>query len=306
MPSISVILVTHNSEKYIASCLDSLRKQDFADKEVIVVDNVSLDQTKALIKNKYSEVRLQENNENFGPCRARNQGIHLAQGRFILSLDHDVNLLDNFLSNIYRTILSRDNIGAVGPKIFRKDAKTIYSAGIYPSLLWRFYDLGSGEFDRPEFQQEKKVFGVSAAAALYRKEALDSIRFHEEYLDEDFFYFFEDVDLSWRLQKKGWQIVYTPGSSCLHIAGRSRNKDRFSQYLCLRNRYLVLIKNAPLAGLYRFIFVFLVYDLWRNLFMLVTSPKYFFQAGKDLIRLTPKMLQKRRVASEKLILPTQR
>jgi GT2 family glycosyltransferase len=293
MKAISIILVTYNSGKFIESCLDSIFSQDFKDYEVIAVDNSSTDKTKSIIGTKYSNIILVENTENFGPCKARNQGIAKANGRFILCLDHDVKLLDNFLKNIYKAVESQDNIGAVGPKILMADAKTIYSTGIYPSYLWRFHDIGSGRIDEGEFGDGKDVFGISAAAAIYRRAALEEIRQGKEYFDEDFFYFFEDVDVSWRLQKKGWRILYIPEAVCLHKSGRSRNRDGVSRYLCMRNRYLLLIKNVTLFGLLRLFIVFFIYDLWRNLFILVINSRYFLKASSGVLKLTPQMVRKR-------------
>ena len=115
MKAISIIIVTSDSGKYIESCLDSILSQDFKDYEIIVIDSGSKDNTIPIIKNRYSNIILIENLENFGPCKARNQGIDKTKGKFILCLDHDVKLLDNFLTSIYKAIESRDNIGAVGP-----------------------------------------------------------------------------------------------------------------------------------------------------------------------------------------------
>ena len=296
MKAISIILVTFNSSTHIESCLDSIFNQSFKDYEVIVIDNASTDETKSLLKAKYRDVTLLENSENFGPCHARNQGITKASGKFILCLDHDVKLLNNFLENMRKAIESQDTIGAAGAKILMVNAKTIYSTGIYPSYLWRFYDIGSGREDGPGFREKKYVFGVSAAAAIYRREALEAIKQNGEYFDEDFFYFFEDVDLSWRIQKKGWRILYYPDAVCFHKAGRSRNKDKISQYFCFRNRYLLLAKNESMLGIFRFPVIFLTYDLWRNLYMLIVNPKYFLKAAFEVMKLLPRMFKKRKMA----------
>ncbi|MFC1698410.1 glycosyltransferase family 2 protein [Candidatus Omnitrophota bacterium] len=293
MPAVSVILVTHNSSNYIQECLDSVLAQGLKDVEVIVVDNASEDQTKSLIKNRYPEVTILENLENLGPCKARNKGIARANGNFILCLDDDTKLSRNFLANVLQTLENDDRIGAVQPKVLRPDGEIIYSTGIHLSFLRRFHDIGSGKRAGHRFNRQRDTFGASCAAALYRKEALEAVRQGREYFDEDFFYFFEDVDLSWRLQKRGWRIVYTPKAVCLHAGGRSRNKDEISQYLCLRNRYFVITKNETLTGLLRLVIVFLAYDLWRNIFMLVTNPKYFLKASYGVVKFLPRMVKKR-------------
>jgi GT2 family glycosyltransferase len=293
MKELSIIIVTYNSAACIQDCLDSVYAQGFKDYEVIVIDNYSRDATAAIIKNRYPEIAFIENADNLGVCRARNLGIARAQGRFIIFIDHDVKLAGNFLENIYRAIKGRENVGAAGPKILTADGSRVYSAGIHRSFLWRFHDIGSGHRDDEGLAKKKDVFGVSAAAIICRREALEAIRQDNEYFDEDFFYFLEDVDLCWRLQKKSWRILYAPEAVCFHRGGRSRNKDGFSQYLSMRNRYFLILKNASLLSLLRLPSVFFIYDLWRNLFMALVNSRYFFQAILDLIRLSPKMLKKR-------------
>lgn len=293
MKAISIVIVTSNSSKYIESCLDSILMQDFKDYEIIVVDNGSEDSTISIIKNRYAAVKLICNLKNFGPCHARNQGIDSSTGKFVLCLDHDVRIRDGFLKNIYKAIGTKDKIGAIGPKILMSNGKTIYSAGIYFSYLWKFYDIGDAKIDAADFNIKKNVFGVSAAAAIYRREALEAIKQDGEYFDEDFFYLFEDVDISWRLRKKNWEIEYTPDAVCLHVSGRSRNKDRYSQYLSMRNRYLAIIKNESLSNLPRLFIVFFIYDLWRNAFMLVTNTGYFLKAWREILKLFKIMLKKR-------------
>jgi len=292
MKAISIILVTYNSGEHLESCLDSVFAQDFKDYEVIVVDNASADNTKLILK-KYPNVELIENQKNYGLSKALNQGIILSNGRYILCLNDDTELKNSFLSNAFKAIESKDSIGAVQPKVLKPDGKYIDTAGIYLSFLRRFFDIGKGRIDAGEFNREKYIFGACAAAALYKKEALETIKQGKEYFDEDFFYLVEDVDLAWRMQRRGWRTLYFPDAICLHIGGVSRSKNKFIQYLSMRNRYLMLIKNESLWGFLWFPIIFIFYDLWRNLFMLVTNPGYFLKASFEVAKLSPKMLKKR-------------
>jgi GT2 family glycosyltransferase len=293
MKIISIILVTYNARRYVKACLDSIFTQGFQDYEIIIVDNASQDGTARFVKSKYPDITLIENKANIGPCKARNQGISRANGTYILCMDHDVRLYEDFLENIYKAIEGDEGIGAIQPKVLRADTKAIYSAGIYLSLLRRFHDIGSGRIDGKKFNHKRHVFGASAAAVLYRKKALKEIRQNGEYFDEDFFYFFEDVDISWRMRRKGWRVLYIPEAACSHAGGRSRNKDRVSQYLCLRNRYFVILKNESLIGFLRLPVILLLYDFWRILFMSVTNPKYLLKALYQVLVFAPKMLKKR-------------
>lgn len=130
MRGISIILVTYNSRTYIESCLDSIFAQDNLDFDIIVVDNGSNDGTTSIIKNRYPELILIENQRNLGPCSARNQDIAIAKGRFILCLDDDVMLDRDFLVNIQKAIETDRYTGTVQPKLFRPDGLHIDTTGI--------------------------------------------------------------------------------------------------------------------------------------------------------------------------------
>lgn len=292
MPLLSIVVVTHNASQKIASCLRGVQAQGFKDAEIIVVDSASQDNTRDLLDAYRPALIVIGNKDNVGPCKARNQGIDCSSSQYVLCLDDDVVLLNDSLAHLYKAISTENSIGAVGPKILLEDGKTIYSTGIYPSFLWRFYDIGSGRQDSPKWNKKRFVFGVSAACVLFRKEALDSIKYSGEYFDEDFFYSLEDVDISWRLQKKGWRIAYVPEAVCLHTARSSRIKSKISQYFSVRNRYLFLIKITNSISLWRITIAFLCYDLWRDLYMLVTNPRYFLKAVASVSQLFLRMRKK--------------
>ncbi len=294
MKTISIVLVAYNPNTHIQACLDSIFAQGFKDYEVIAVDNTPNGEAAAFIRSRYPGVLLIENRENAGPCRARNQGIAKATGEFILCLDDDVTLGNDFLTNIYKASGSDRRLSGVQPKVLMSDRKTVYSTGIYASFLRRFYDIKSGIMDNGGLSRKRYVFGASSAAAFYRREALETIKEEGQYFDEDLFYLFEDVDLSWRMRKKGWRILYYPDATCFHKSGASRNKNGLSQYLCFRNRYLLLAKNESLGGFLKLPIVFVAYDLWRNLFMLIRNPRYFLKGSYETVRLMPKMFKKRR------------
>ncbi|MCX5698304.1 MAG: glycosyltransferase family 2 protein [Candidatus Omnitrophica bacterium] len=297
MGLISVIIVTYNSKEYIESCIDSVFAQKDKDWEVIVIDNASCDGTREILKSKYPRIAMVENPENYGYSKALNQGIAKTRGEFILCLNDDVKLRDNdFLTAAYNTMNKDERIGAIQPKVL-KPSGAIDTTGIGLSFLRRFYDFNSGKIDAPELNRQKYVFGACNAAAFYRRKALEEIKQGNEYFDEDFFCLVEDVDISWRLQKKSWLTLYQPNAVCIHNRGLSRRKDNFTQYLNMRNRYLMIIKNESLWGFLRFPFIFLIYDLWRNLFMLIINHKYLLKAYYEIRILLPKILNKRKTCN---------
>ncbi len=275
---ISVIILTLNSIKFIKPCLDSILSQKVDKIEIIVVDNGSKDRTVSLLKENYPQVRLVENTANLGAAKARNQGIEVAHGEWILTLDCDVVLNKDFFDNINNALKDLDpSISSLQPKILESGKKTIYSAGIFVSFLRRFHDIGKGQRDIGKFNKSVNIFGACSAAALYRKSSLNEINQGGYYFDERFFFLFEDVDLSWRLQSKRYKALFYPSAVAYHQGDSSETPKKLRQYLCLRNRYYTLIKNDSMKN---YILPFLFYDFPRLIWLLVINP-HALRAIKD-------------------------
>jgi len=270
MIKISVVILTYNSASYIKPCLSSLYMQSYQGFEVIVVDNGSKDETTSLVKETYPQAILIKNKDNLGASKGRNQGIEAACGEWILTLDCDIILRNDFMSEIIRIINGAPKILCmIQPKIMQADKGRIFSAGIYVSFLRRFYDIGQNEMDSIKFCRQKHIFGVCSAAAVYKRDMLEAIREGNGYFDERFFFLFEDVDLSWRAQKKGIKALFSPNAVCYHYGNSSNTPMNIRQYLCLRNRYLTLLKNDDI---FRIILAFIFYDIPRLLYLLITNP----------------------------------
>ena len=281
MADISVIIVTFNSDKFIKHCLDYFAGQSNRGLEVIIIDNGSTDDTVKLISRDYPDVVLIKNNDNIGPAKARNQGIEIARGEWVLTLDCDTVPEKNFLVNFdkIKENLAPD-IGIIQPKILQYDKRTIYSTGIFLSWLRRFYDIGRGEIDNGQFEEQKFVFAACSAAAFYRRNMLDRIKEKSVFFDENFFFLVEDIDLAWRARNRGYKTLYYPKAVCYHRGNSSGVNKKFRQYLSLRNKYLLLQKNDEIKGLKK-ISLFLLYDLPRILYLLFTN-SYIFKGLNEL------------------------
>jgi GT2 family glycosyltransferase len=236
---------------------------------------------------------LIENKENLGSAKARNQGISIAKGDWILFLDCDTVLENDFINKIIRlTEWPDDSIGMFQPKILKRDRKTIYSCGIHLSKLRRFYDIGKDEGDNERFNKSRHVFGACSAAALYKRQMLKEIKEDTGYFDERFFFLVEDVDLAWRVQKRGWKAKFYPQVVCYHDGNSSGCNREFRQYLAFRNRYLLMLKNETIRDLIRWAPLILIYDLSR-LFYLLSVNRYTLKALGEIIHLAPKILERR-------------
>jgi hypothetical protein len=249
-------------------CLDSLQKQQALEAETILIDNASKDNTVFLVKETYPEIRIIENKINFGACQARNQGLAQARGEWILFLDCDVVLDNNFFNLALKVIETLPpEVGAIQPQILDITQNRIYSAGIKPSFLTRFYDLGKGKLSSKQFNVSGYIFGACCATALYRRKMLEQIKDSFGYFDERFFFLFEDADLAWRAQKKGWFCLYLPKLKSFHQGNSSSTDKDTRQYLSLVNRLRMICKNQkPLITLLM-LPLYLVYDLPRFLIL---------------------------------------
>jgi len=265
---LSIIVVTFNSGKYIKPCLDSIFNQGYEDLEVIVVENGSREATADFIKDNYPQVRLIANKKNLGACQAKNQGIETASSEWILTLDCDVVLEDGFIREIMEFANnSRNTLGMIQPKILTQDKKEIYSCGIRISWLSRFHDIGKGLADTQRFDVRLPIFGACCAAALYRRKMLEDVKDRYGYFDQRFFFLFEDADLSWRAQKRGWLCMYYPKLRCFHSGNSSSTDKKTRQILSFRNRQLTILKNQNLILILLMFPLYLVYDLPRFLIL---------------------------------------
>lgn len=269
---ISIIILTFDSIKFIKPCLDSILVQDYHKFEIIIVDNGSNDGTTSFIKVNYPQAILIENKQNLGTCRARNQGIEMARGSWVLTLDCDVVLENNFFSELLKIIKDIPaNVGMIQPKILKADRRTIYSCGIYLSLLRRFYDIGQEKEDSGQFDKPRNIFGACSAAAVYRRKMLEDIKEKTGYFNERFFFLVEDVDLSWRAQNKGWKTLFCPELVCFHLGNSSNTAKTERQYLCFRNRYIMIQDNETLLGKIKLFSLSFWYEIPRTIYLFFTN-----------------------------------
>jgi GT2 family glycosyltransferase len=261
-PIISAVIVTWNSADTIRLCIDSIfeQKGDF-ELEVILVDNASSDQTLAYA-NQYPQVKQFLNPTNLGFCRGNNIGIAQAQGDYILLLNPDARLTPDYLQTIIPIIESDQDIALItgkvllmspdGQPVLRDGLPIIDTVGIRLKRNRQAEDIGRGETDRGQYEQPGKVFGVSGAVCLCRRQALEDAMVEGQVFDEALFAYKEDVDLSWRLRLLGWKCYYTPNAIAYHSRGwrpkTNRNQiPRMTRYYSFRNRRLVILKNDSLS-----------------------------------------------------------
>jgi GT2 family glycosyltransferase len=258
---VSVTLVTYNSGRFIKRCLESVLEQSYAHFEVIVIDNASTDGTADILEQFEDRCAIHYNEENIGFAAAQNQAIGFATGEWVLSLNPDVLLLQDFIGSLVEAGQLDPKAGTICGKLLSISAsfdmpekQLVDSTGIYFTPTLRHLDRGSLEPDNGHYRDFEYVFGATAAAALYRRKMIDDISIMGEFFDSDFFVYREDADVAWRAQLMGWRCLYTPDAIGYHVRsvlpGRRRALPPEINMHSVKNRFLMRIKNMT-PDLYR-------------------------------------------------------
>ena len=249
MKKITVIIPHYNGFDILRDCLQSLYKNTFTDFITLVIDNGSTDDSQTSIKSEFPQVQLIENQENLGYAGGCNQGIKKSVTPFVLLLNNDTVMPDNFLSEMLQAIEKDEKIAMVQPKILsiqNKD-KFDYSGAAggeldifgYPFARGRIFD--EVEQDLHQYDAiDENCFWTSGCALLIRKSVIDEIGD----LDKDFFAHQEEIDLNWRAQLAGYRNIITTKTFIYHYSGYTlRNDNQRKMFLNHRNNLIMMIKN---------------------------------------------------------------
>jgi GT2 family glycosyltransferase len=258
MAKLAVNIVTFNSARDIAACLESLQRQTFRNFEIHIFDNASADDTLKIIE-PFDVEYLMRSPVNTGFCKAHNELARRFPSEYVLFLNPDTVLSPTFIEEIVRALDAQPHAASASGKLLRMDGTTIDSAGIIMLREQRHLDRGADQKDTGQFEKPEEIFGPSGAAALYRRKALDDVAIDGQYFDEDFFAYREDADLAWRCRLFGWTSVYAPTAVAQHrrrvTPERRSELPKEINYHGVKNRFLLRINNIT-GDLYR-------RDFWR-------------------------------------------
>ncbi|HEY7680809.1 MAG TPA: glycosyltransferase family 2 protein [Terriglobia bacterium] len=308
-PLVSVTIVTHNSESCLVRCLDSVLAQTWPSLEVIVVDNDSRDQTRAILARYQGRCEVIWNSENRGFAGGQNQAFRRARGEWILALNPDVLLTPDFVSSLVEAGSLDPTVGTVCGKLLRAlpgleipTEPRLDSAGIYFTPTFRHFDRGANEPDGPAYNAPAYVFGATGAAALYRRTMVEDVSVEGEFYDEDFFFSREDADVAWRAQLLGWKCLYTPSAVGYHVRRVfpevRRNLPSAINRHSVKNRFLMRMKNATLSLYLRNFVPATARDLGILAYCIVRE-RDSLAAFPFLLRNWSRVLAKRRIVQER-------
>jgi len=249
LPDVSIVIVSWNTRDLLLDCLQSLRAVAGVSTEVFVVDNDSQDGSPSMVAAEFPGVRLIQNQENRGFSRAANQGLALAQGRYRMLLNSDTRVPEGALRRLVAHLDAHPRVGACGPQLRHFDGTLQPTGRAFPTLLASMVAITpvpgwvrratADRFERRDYDRTCEVDELCGAALCLRSEALAQVGL----LDEDFFFFGEDVDLCWRLHDAGWKVVYLPEAVLEHGWGGSWRKTRERTSLMIQRAYVLLMRK---------------------------------------------------------------
>lgn len=239
-----VVIPNLNGGDEILAAVKSLTEQSLVP-YIIIVDNASTDGSVEAIRNKYPDIELIQNSRNEGYTGGVNPGFKRAielGAKYTAPFNDDAVADKRWLKQLVTFMDENPRYGAACCKVLTSDGERLDSTGDYYTNWGLPYPRGRREYDIHKYDSATEIFAASGAASVYRVKALVEVGL----LDQDFFAYYEDVDLSFRLQLRGWKVAYVPSSIVYHAIGMTSARVKgFTTYQTLKNQPLLLWKNVP-------------------------------------------------------------
>jgi GT2 family glycosyltransferase len=256
---LSIIIVNYNVKHFLEQCLHAaLKAASGIDAEIFVVDNNSVDGSAQLIREKFSEIHFIENRENVGFSRANNQAIRQAAGKYILLLNPDTVVEEDTFTKVIAFMDEHREAGGLGVKMidgkgnFLPESKrglptpwvAFYKMFGISRLFPKSRKFGKYHLSYLDENEVHEVDVLAGAFMLLRKETLDKVGL----LDETFFMYGEDIDLSYRITQGGYKNFYFPGTTIIHYKGESTKKGSLNYVKVFYNAMIIFARKHFSGG----------------------------------------------------------
>lgn len=319
-PLVTINVVVFNGEKYLAPCLEAIRKQTYSNLEVNVCDNHSTDRTRDIVRTQFSEFRLIEHPTNLGMWPGHEEALKHSKGVYVLCVSADVMIDSQFVERSVAICEADLKIGAVQAKIYQYDypklsdgsyrqSTLIDTCGFFMFRSRRVGNVGHGMPDDGRYAQLKEIFGVEGAVPFFRRSALESLRIDGTIWDHDYFWYGDDLDVAWRMNLFGWKQCFDPNVIAFH--DRSTTKGMAKGWLDAINRVslrrqipitkrrldwsntrFTIIKNDYIINILRDLPRILLRETQVLGYAILFEPGLLLEFGR-FARLLPRMLAKR-------------
>ena len=307
-PTVAVVIPSRNGATprdglvYLEMVLETLAAQTFRDFDITVVDNGSTDGSVEYLRSRWPEVRVVELAENAGFPAAINRGVHASRGRYVALLNNDIELSPDWLELLVAELDGDPGIGFVTGKIMRHDDRNVIEqAGHDFFTCGHFQPIGLDQPDTGQYDERRPTAIVTAAAALYRRQALAEAGD----FDEDYFLYCEDGDLCLRMLLRGYSGIYVPQPRAFHVRGGTVGaQSDLPRFYLVRNTLVTLLKDMPASILFRSLAKIALYQYG----VLASSRRQgigrTLRAYGSFLRMVPATLRKRRaIQRERRVAP---
>ncbi len=265
---VSILSVNYNQTEATCALLDSIRRQSFRDVEVIVVDNGSREDPRAIIETRFPEVRYLRSERNLGFAGGNNLGLTIARGDYIFFLNNDAELTGGCIERLLQLCQEQTALGMVSPLICYwpepdQTADLIQYAGMTPvhPFTARNRTIGQGEADRGQFAGAQPTAYAHGAAMLVPRRVIEQVG----PMDEGFFLYYEELDWAERIRQAGFEVWVEPRARVYHHESLTmQTLGPMKTYFLTRNRVLFMRRHGSGAQLAIFFLFLLLFTLPKN------------------------------------------
>ena len=238
-PLVSVIVLNYNAGELLLNCIESIKKSSYKNLDIIVVDNISTDKSQKICKEKYPDIKLIQNDENFGYCEGNNIGIREAKGDYIIILNPDTIVESNWIKELI-SAYNKFGEGLYQPKILSLNEKQVLqSTGNMMHVFGFGFAKDKGRKDGEADEEIKKIGYASGTCLFTSRNVLDKVGL----LDSFLFLYHDDLDLGWRASQIGINSYYVPKSKIYHVESYSLKWSAKKFYWLERNRKYCLLTH---------------------------------------------------------------
>lgn len=241
IPLLSIIIPHYNGAHHLPVCFNALRGQTYPHLEIILADNGSSDESLALTRRDFPEVKIVEFGYNWGFAGAVNRAVEQARGDIIVPLNNDTEVAPGWAQALVESLRAHPEAGIIACKMLLFDRRdTLHSAGDGFGVDGIPINRGVWQKDEGQFDGDVYIFGGCGGAVAYRREMLNDIGL----FDEELFMYLEDVDLNWRAQLAGYKAVFAPQAVVYHHLSATGG-GVIASYYTGRNTIFMLAKDLP-------------------------------------------------------------
>ena len=257
-PLVSVIVLNYNAGELLLNCVDSIKKSTYANLEILVVDNISSDESQRKCKEKFPDIKLIQNEKNIGYCGGNNVGIKEAQGEFIVILNPDTIVEPNCIKEL---ILAHEKFGdgLYQPKILSlNEENIIQSTGNMLHVFGFGFARDKGNRITDKKEEVEKIGYASGTCLFTSRKVIEKVGL----LDEFLFLYHDDLDLGWRAAQIGINSYYVPDSKIFHVESYSLKWSAKKFYWLERNRKYCLLTHYSKETYKKMKFSLMLVDLF--------------------------------------------